>query len=103
MRIDSEDWEKIKQYAQEITTYDLMRQEIDYLKGKIRDLEDDIEDINRWIELQDAPSYTIPNSERSYFEATNNQDLNTVEDLVIKWFNTLTPEKKNRILQNIWK
>ena len=33
--IDKNDWDKLKKYAQEINSYDLMRQELDSLKGRV--------------------------------------------------------------------
>ena len=102
--IDKNDWDKLKKYAQEINSYDLMRQELDSLKGRVRELEDEVENIDKWVEqhdeaedMWDTSTYVspksepetildhfkklLPNSELEYFEVCPHQLDSRIVDL----------------------
>lgn len=102
--IDKNDWDKLKKYAQEINSYDLMRQELDSLKGRVRELEDEVENIDKWVEqhdeaedMWDTSAYIppksepetildhfkklLPNSELEYFEVCPHQLDSRIVDL----------------------
>ena len=102
--IDKNDWDKLKKYAQEINSYDLMRQELDSLKGRVRELEDEVENIDKWVEqhdetedMWDTSAYVspksepetildhfkklLPNSELEYFEVCPHQLDSRIVDL----------------------
>ena len=70
MFMDKNDWDKLKKYAEEVTSYDLMRQELDSLKGRVRELEEEVGNIDKWVEqhdeaedMWDTSTYVSPKSE----------------------------------------
>jgi hypothetical protein len=104
MFMNKDDWDKIKKYAEEVTSYDLMRQELDSLKGRVRKLEDEVENIDKWVEqhdetedMWDTSAYIppksepetildhfkklLPNSELEYFEVCPHQLDSRIVDL----------------------
>jgi len=89
MYMNKEDWEKLKKYAQEITTYDLMKTDVDGLKGRIRDLEEEVSHIVSWIESHDWEEASEKVSDM--FENSINKDDTVKFETIMEHFQKILP------------
>lgn len=89
MYMNKEDWEKLKKYAQEITTYDLIKTDVDGLKGRIRDLEEEVSHIGSWIENHDWEETSEKVSDM--FENSINKDDTVKPETIMEHFQKILP------------